>query len=119
MNTTAAPRLLSDSTGRLVAGYVLARPLEWLDASRRSPFSVIARYDRLTPNIDNADPTYAGTTPSYDYTLLGASYDLNQRITLAVDWQRNSPRGFPPPTGTNVRPAPRQSTVFLHWQATF
>ena len=62
---------------------------------------------------------YAGTTPSYDYTLFGASWDVNQRITLALDWQQNAPKGFPAATGTNVRPTPRQSTVFLHWQATF
>jgi hypothetical protein len=118
-NTTATPRVVNDSTGRLMAGYVVARPLEWFDAAKRSPFSVIARYDRLTPNTDPTHANYAGTTPYYDYTLFGASYDLNQRITLALDWQQNSPKGFPPPTGTNVRPTPRQSTVFLHWQATF
>ena len=118
-NTTAAPRVVEDSTGRLMAGYVVARPLEWFDAAKRSPLSLIARYDRLTPNTDPTHANYASATPSYDYTLLGASYELNQRITLALDWQQNSPTGFPPATGTNVRPTPRQSTVFLHWQATF
>ena len=119
-NTAATPRVVRDSTGRLVAGYVVARPLEWFDAARRSPLSVIARFDRLTPNTDPTHANYAGTTPYYDYTLIGASYDVNQRITLALDWQANSPKGFPVATGTNVRPVPpRQSTVFLHWQATF
>ena len=118
-NTTAAPRVVNDSTGRLMAGYVVARPLEWFDSARRSPLSLIARFDRLTPNTDATHANYAGTTPYYDYTVFGAAYDLNQRITLALDWQQNSPKGFPPPTGTNVRPIPKQSTVFLHWQATF
>jgi hypothetical protein len=118
-NTTASPRVLEDSTGRLMAGYVVARPFEWFDAAKRSPLSLIARYDRLTPNTDPTQANYAGATPTYDYTLFGAAYDLNQRITLALDWQQNSPRGFPPPVGTNVRPNPKQSTVFLHWQATF
>lgn len=118
-NTAATPRAVNDSTGRLMAGYVVARPLEWFDAARRSPLSLIARYDRLTPNTNPTSANYAGTTPSYDYTLFGAAYDLNQRITLALDWQTNAPKGFPAATGTNVRPTPRQSTVFLHWQATF
>lgn len=118
-NTIAAPRSVSDSTGRLIDGYVVVRPLELIDAGRRSPLSLIARYDRLTPNTDPVSANYAGTTPSYDYTLFGAMYDLNQRITLALDWQMTTPKGFPPATGANVRPTPKQSTVFLHWQATF
>ncbi|HET9425132.1 MAG TPA: hypothetical protein VFO55_07170 [Gemmatimonadaceae bacterium] len=118
-NTAAVPRVVTDSTGRLLAAYTVARPLEWLDGARRSPLSLIARYDRFTPHTDPGSVNYAGTTPSYDYTLFGAAYDVNQRITLALDWQTNTPKGFPPATGTNIRPTPRQSTVFLHWQATF
>lgn len=119
-NTTATPRAVIDSTGRLIDGFVVARPLEWFDAERRSPLSLIARYDRFTPNSSPTSANYAGATPYYDYTVFGASYDVNQRITLALDWQQNTPKGFPPATGTNVRPIPpRASTVFLHWQATF
>ena len=118
-NTAATPRAVSDSTGRLIDGYVVARPLEWLDAARRSAFSVVARYDHFTPNTSPTSANYAGTTPSYDYTLFGAAYDVNQRITFALDWQQSAPKSFPPATGTNVRPTPRQSTVFIHWQATF
>lgn len=118
-NTAASPRVVGDSTGRLMAGYVVGRPLEWFGAARQSPLTVVARYDRLTPNTDPSSANYAGTTPYYDYTLFGLSYDVNQRVTLALDWQQNAPKGFPPATGTNVRPTPKQSTVFLHWQATF
>ena len=118
-NTAATPRVVSDSTGRLIDAFVVARPLEWLDGSKRSPLSFIARYDRFTPNTSPTSANYAGTTPSYDYTLFGAAWDVNQRITLALDWQQNAPKEFPQPTGANVRPTPRQSTVFLHWQATF
>ena len=118
-NTAAAPRAIGDSTGRLIDGYIVARPLEWFDSARRSALSIVARFDRFTPNTSPTSANYAGTTPWYDYTLFGASWDVNQRITLALDWQQNAPKGFPPATGTNVRPTPRQSTVLLHWQATF
>jgi hypothetical protein len=117
-NTVASPRTVTDSTGRLIDGYIVARPLEWFNAAKQSPLSVVARYDRFTPNTSPSSANYAGTTPSYEYTLLGASWDLNQRITLALDWQQNAPKGFPPATGTNVRAISRISTVFLHWQAT-
>jgi len=120
LNTTATPRVVTDSTGQLIDGFIVARPLEWFNAARRSPVSLVARYDRFTPNNSPTSANYAGSTPYYEYTLFGASYDVNQRITLTLDWQQNAPKGFPPATGTNVRPTPpRQSTVFLHWQATF
>jgi hypothetical protein len=118
-NTIASPRVVSDSIGRMVDGYVIARPLEILNPEMHSPFMLVARYDHLTPNVDPSSPAYAGTKPSYDFTTLAAAYELNQRITLAVDWQQDRPAGFPAPTGGNVRPRPRASTVFLHWNATF
>ena len=118
-NTVGSPRVVADSIGRMVDGYILARPLEILDPDKRSPLMLVARYDHLTPNVDPTSANYAGTEPSYDFTTFGASYDLNQRLTVAVDWQHDWARGFPAPTGTNVRPRPAASTLFLHWNATF
>lgn len=118
-NTTANPRVVRDSTGRLLDGFLLGRPLEWFDASQKSGWQIIARYDQFTPATSPQGPTYAGTTPKYNYWVLGTSYDLNQRLTVALDWQVQSPTDFPPATGTNVRATPRNSTLFAHWQATF
>jgi len=118
-NTAASPRVVADSTGRMIDGYVIARPFEIMNPEKQSPFMLVARYDHLTPNVDPTAAAYAGTTPSYDFTTLAAAYELNQRITLAVDWQIDRPVGFPAPTGSNVRPRPRVSTLFLHWNATF
>jgi hypothetical protein len=119
-NTAVSPRAVIDSTGRLIDGYIVGRPLEWFNSAKRSALSVVARFDHFTPNTSPTSANYAGTTPAYNFSVLGASFDLNQRITMALDWQQNSPTAFPPATGTNVRPIPpRQSTVFLHWQATF
>ena len=119
LNTTASPRLVRDSTGRLFSGFVLGRPVEWFNASYHSNFSFVARYDHFTPNVDPISPNYVGTTPSYTYWVLGASYDVNQRFTLTLDWQVQNPNDFPPAVGTTVRPVPRQSSAFLHWVATF
>jgi hypothetical protein len=118
-NTAASPRLVADSIGRMIDGYVVARPLEIMNPGKRSPFMLVARYDHLTPNVDPASPAYAGTTPSYDFTTFAAAYELNQRITVALDWQQDRPVGFPDPSGTSVRPRPKNSTLFLHWNATF
>ena len=118
-NTSASPRVVRDSTGRVIDGFIIARPAEWFDASKHSGWSLLARYDRFTPNTSPIATTYAGTTPSYNYWLLGLGYDLTSRITFTLNWQAQSPVDFPSPVGTNVRAIPRQSTAFLHWQATF
>ena len=118
-NTATVPRVVVDSTGRLLDGFVLLRPVELFDASHKSGWQLIGRYDRFTPNSDPTSANYAASTPSYNYWLLGTSYDLNQRFTMALDWQVQNPNSFPAATGTNVRATPRASTMFLHWQATF
>ena len=118
-NTVVTPRLVVDSSGRLIGGFVIARPLEWMDATKKSALGIVARYDQFTPNTSPTSANYAGTTPAYSFLLLGAQYDLTQRIAIALDWQTTTPKNFPPVTGTNVRPTARQSTLFVHWQATF
>jgi hypothetical protein len=118
-NTNGSLRVVADSVGRMLDGYVIARPVEILNPEKRSPLLLIARYDHLTPNVDPLSPAYAGTTPAYDFTTFGAAYELNERLTLALDWQHDWAVGFPPPTGTNVRPRPSVSTLFVHWNATF
>lgn len=118
-NTAASPRVVHDSTGRVIDGFAIARPVEWFDASQRSPFSIVARWDHFTPNTSPTSANYVGTTPAYDYYLLGASYDLTQRMTLTFDYQNQSPTDFPTPTGTNVRPTPQQTTIFLHFNVAF
>lgn len=118
-NTTASPRVVHDSTGRVIDGFIVARPTEWFDASQRSPFSIVARWDRFTPNTSPTSTNYAGTTPAYDFYVLGASYDLTQRMTFTLDYQNQSPTDFPSSTGTNVRPTPQQTTLFLHFNVSF
>jgi hypothetical protein len=123
-NTVASPRVVHDSTGRLFDGFIFVRPLEVFDESHHSPFSIVARYDHFTPQTDPNSSVpgaanYAGTTPAYNFFVLGASLDLNQRMTLTADWQKQSPTNFPPPTGTNVRPTPESSIFFIHYVVNF
>lgn len=110
---------MHDSTGRLLDGFIVFRPLEVFNESHKSAFSVVARYDRFTPQTDPSSSVpgaanYAGTTPAYNYWVVGASYDVNQRMTLTADWQKQSPTHFPAPVGSNVRPTPEASIFFLH-----
>ena len=118
-NTTAAPRVVHDSTGRLMDGFVIARPLEWINPSTPSKLALVARFDRFTPNTSPTAANYAGTTPSMNFVDLGGSWDLNQRITLALDWQKQGSAGYPAPVGTNLRAPTDVSNIILHFQATF
>jgi hypothetical protein len=123
-NTAASPRVVHDSTGRLFDGFIFVRPLEVFNESQKSPFSLVARYDHFTPQTDPSSSVpgaanYAGTTPAYNFLVLGASYDLNQRMTLTADWQKQSPTNFPAPTGTNVRPTPESNIFFIHYVVNF
>ena len=123
-NTTASPRVVHDSTGRVVDAFLFIRPVEVFDPSRHSPFSLVARFDHFTPQTDPASSVpgaanYAGSTPAYNFVVLGASYDVNQRITLTADWQNQSPTNFPVPTGTNVRPTPQSTIFFIHFVVNF
>ena len=118
-NTAAIPRVVTDSTGRLFDGFLLLRPVELFDATKKSGLQLIGRFDHFTPNTDPTAVNYAGSTPSYNYWVLGGAYDVTSRFTLALDWQVQNPTSFPTAVGTNIRPTPRTSSLFLNWQATF
>ena len=118
-NTAVSPRAVTDSTGRVLDGFVVARPLELINAAHQSNLAIVARFDHFTPNTSPTAASYVGTTPSYNFWILGASYDVTQRMTFALDWQKQAGTSFPTPIGTNVRPAPDNSTIFVHFQAIF
>jgi hypothetical protein len=123
-NTLTSPRVDHDSTGRVLDGFVFIRPVEVFDPSQHSPFSLVLRFDHFTPQTDPGSSVpgaanYAGSTPAYNFFVLGASYDVNQKITLTADYQNQTPTDFPIPTGTNVRPTPTSSIFFLHFVVNF
>ena len=118
-NTVPAPRLLHDSTGTLGDGFVIVRPMNWVQARPTSPWAVIARFDHFTPNANPTSPNYAGTTPAQNFWILGTSWDLTARMTFALDYQQLMGVNYPTPTGTNIRSPAEQQTIFLHFQALF
>lgn len=118
-NTVASPRTVSDSTGRDLGLFAIVRPGEWVNSKQKSPWGIVARYDRFTPNTSPSDAAYAGTTPSYDYTVLGLFWEPTARTSFSIDWQNQSPKSFPEPFPAALKVTPTTSTVFLHWQASF
>lgn len=102
-NTVASPRTVRDRTSDLVAAFAVLRPAELIDPARRSRLSLIGRLERYTPDtdLDAADR----------FTVLGAIWDLNSRISLALDYQGLSPK--------NGSPTVPVKSWFLHWVANF
>jgi hypothetical protein len=102
-NTTAAPRLVQSRTGTLRSGFAIVRPAELVSPERRSPLSVIGRFDSFRPD--------ANQPAANRFMVLGAVWDLNARTSIALDHQRMSPVNNP--AGSPLR------TWFVHWTASF
>lgn len=102
-NTLASPRGVADSTGRLVAGYVVAKPFKMIDAASTIPLGVVLRYDQVTPNTS--------TSPRINTFIGGLSWDLNSRSSFSIDYQEATPANGAPVTPTK--------TYYMHWVANF
>jgi hypothetical protein len=102
-NTAASPRTVRERTGNLTSVFGVARPMELFGSAQRSRFGVVGRLDRFTVDTD-ADP-------STQLLVLGAIWDLNDRSSLALDYQGMTPKNNPA--------AAKSRTWFLHWTAAF
>lgn len=103
-NTPASPRVVLDRTSALQSVFAVARPAELFGSGRRSRLGVVGRFDRFRLNTE-ADAIN-------ELLIAGTTWDLNQRITLALDYQGLTPSGTAN-TGVPVR------TWFFHWVASF
>jgi hypothetical protein len=102
-NTPTAPRAVVDSTGTLLAGYALVRPLVLFGSARSHPLSLLGRWDRVTSNTDTDD--------AWDFFVAGAVWDLSSKASVAIDYQEAmSARG---------EPIPPSKTWFVHLVARF
>ena len=102
-NTVLAPRVEIDSTGRLIAGFVAAKPFQLLNDKSTFPLGVVARWDRFKPNTD---------TDAYINTVIGGlTWDLNKKTALSLDYQEQTPH--------SGAIAATTKTYFLHLVANF
>lgn len=102
-NTAASPRGVADSTGRLIAGYVVAKPFKIFDATSTVPLGIVARYDQVTPNTS--------TSPKINTFIGGLTWDLNTRTSISLDYQEATP--------ANGAPVAPTKTYYMHWVANF
>ena len=103
LNTVLSPRVEFDSTGRLIAGFVTAKPFQLLNDKSTFPLGVIARWDRFKPNT---------ATDAYINTVIGGlTWDLNKKTALSLDYQEQTPHSGAIAAATK--------TYFLHLVANF
>jgi hypothetical protein len=103
LNTIASPRIVTDSTGRLVAGYAVLRPFSFNAPNALEPLSVFGRFDRVTVNTD--------TDSKYNVVIGGIIWDLSKRASLSLDYQEVTP--------VEGRPVTATKTYFAHFVARF
>ena len=102
-NTLVAPRVEVDSTGRLIAGFLTAKPFQLLNDKSTFPLGIVARWDRFKPNTN---------TDAYLNTVIGGlTWDLNKKTALSFDYQEQTPHSGATAAATK--------TYFLHLVANF
>ena len=102
-NTALVPRVVRERTGNLTSVFTVLRPVELFGSGTRSRLGLVGRLDRFKVDTE-ADP-------ATELVILGATWDLNDRTAIAVDYQGTTPKHTPA--------APPTRTWFLHWTASF
>jgi hypothetical protein len=115
-NTGAAPRTTTTTTGRVLSAFTQLRPFAFGSTSGKSPFGVVARYDKVSPTTATTDVAVPPpTTNSYHNIIGGVLYDLNQRAQFALDYQESLA------TNNDLSTAPpvQSKGYFLHFMVNF
>jgi hypothetical protein len=89
LNTVASPRVETTTTGRLLSGFTVVRPLAFTNGTGKSPFGLVGRYDHVSPSVSTTGFTTAAPSSSNAYHVIigGLFYDLSQRAQIALDYQ--------------------------------
>jgi len=114
----AAVRNKTEVTGRLLSGYTVVRPFAFTNASGKSPFGLLARYDAVTPASSTSgfiSPAPPVTDNAYHVFIGGLFYDLTQKAQFALDYQEalNSTNSL------GVAPPTQSKTYYAHFIVNF
>jgi hypothetical protein len=115
-NTVASPRALTETSGRLLSAFTVIRPFAFANASGKSPFGIVARYDAVKPTSSTTGfTTVPPTDNAYHTAIAGVFWDLSQKAQIALDYQESlaSNNGV-----SNAPPAPSKA-YFAHFVVNF
>jgi hypothetical protein len=115
-NTVASPRVVTTTTGRVLSGFTQIRPFAFTNGTGRSPFGVVARYDRVSPSTATTNIAVPPPTDNSYHTLIGGVfYDVNQRAQFALDYQES----LASDNGLSAAPPAQSKGYFLHFMVNF
>lgn len=117
-NTVASPRVETGTTGRLWSVYGTARPFAFTDPAGRSPFGIVARYDRVSPSASSENvATPLASSNSYHNLIAGVFVDLSQRAQITFDYQE----ALATSNGVSLAPTPgpQSKGYFAHFVVNF
>jgi hypothetical protein len=90
LNTALVPRVETTTTGRLLSGLTVVRPLAFVNETGKSPFGIVARYDHVTPTTSSTGFTTApASSNAYHNLIAGVFFDLSQKAQIALDYQES------------------------------
>ena len=88
LNTALSPRVGVTTTGRLLSGFTVVRPLAFSNESGKSPFGLVGRYDWVKPTSSTTGfATAPSSSNAYHFLIGGLFYDISTRAQIALDYQ--------------------------------
>jgi hypothetical protein len=117
-NTAASPRMVTDITGRLLSALAVVRPFAFANASGKSPFGIVARYDAVKPSTSTSGyvaPAAPSPDNAYHVIIGGVFYDLSQKAQLALDYQESLASN----NGLSLAPPTQSKGYFAHFVVNF
>jgi hypothetical protein len=115
-NTVLAPRAETETTGRLLSGIAVVRPLAFATASGRSPVGLVARYDHVKPTVrTNGLAAPPDASNAYHNLIAGVFVDISQRAQLALDYQES----LASDNGVSTAPPSQSKGYYAHFVVNF
>ncbi|NUO39007.1 MAG: hypothetical protein HOQ17_10245 [Gemmatimonadaceae bacterium] len=115
-NTAASPRVETTTTGRVLSGFTQIRPFAFTNGTGKSPFGIVARYDRVSPSTATTNITTPPPSDnSYHNLIGGVFYDVNQRAQFALDYQESLASN----NGLSAAPPAQSKGYYLHFMVNF
>ncbi len=115
--STTLARTVIGTTGHVVSGFTVVRPLAFVNASGKSSLGLVARYDRVTPfaSTEGSITPAPATSNGYHNVIGGMFWDLSQKAQLALDYQESLASS----NGVSSAPPSQSKGYYAHFSVSF
>jgi hypothetical protein len=116
LNTALSPRVAETTTGRLLSGFTVVRPLAFSSEIHKSPFGLVGRYDHVKPTVSSTGfATAPASSNAYHLLIAGMFYDISQRAQIALDYQE----ALASDNGVSSAPPGQSKGYYAHFNVNF